>query len=492
MKKTKLLFSMLLAGCLVACGNNNSSNSSDNNSSNEPTSETTSTDGNSTSSTSSATPDSSTTSDTTIDVAVTEQKWQQILADFATARNFSLQQSVNGVEVGAMKLVGTTYYDVVDGWETIYEIDGDNYYVYDKLSPTANWTKKKTTEQQYNYAVNTHACSMVLAATVAFGTNYSSFEYSDGKYMTKAISVTEGFDLQNIEVTLNDDKLDKVICTMIGTNGDPDVLITVDNIGTTSIAIPNIQYTSVESIKLSKTETAMEFNSSIILTAEVYPENATNGNVKWESDNPKIVSVYDGIVVSGDIEGTATITATADGVSATCTITVVRELPLEEVTRERWVEIFSSLESPLTNYTLVDTSAGELVVDGTSYYYAYDGSENYYEKDGDNYYKYSFVDGNWTREMIDEKGYNTLAFRMMSTLLSKFDFASQYSQFTFENDVYYCPSLRASNIGMEKIKVAFKNGDLFYIQWGSGDDQAKLSKLGTTVVELPEKYIDIN
>ena len=60
------------------------------------------------------------------------------------------------------------------------------------------------------------------------------------------------------------------------------------------------------------------------LTATVEPNNATNRNVMWSSDNPSVATVNNG-VVSAVSEGTATITVTAQGdstKSASCTVTV--------------------------------------------------------------------------------------------------------------------------------------------------------------------------
>ena len=51
------------------------------------------------------------------------------------------------------------------------------------------------------------------------------------------------------------------------------------------------------------------------LTATVEPNNATNRNVTWSSDNPSVATVNNG-VVSAVSEGTATITVTAQGDSS--------------------------------------------------------------------------------------------------------------------------------------------------------------------------------
>lgn len=58
------------------------------------------------------------------------------------------------------------------------------------------------------------------------------------------------------------------------------------------------------------------------LTATVKPDNATYKDVTWTSSNSSVASVSTSGVVIGRTEGTATITATADGKSAKCTVNV--------------------------------------------------------------------------------------------------------------------------------------------------------------------------
>ena len=57
------------------------------------------------------------------------------------------------------------------------------------------------------------------------------------------------------------------------------------------------------------------------LSATVLPENATNRDVTWSSDNPGVASVSNGLVTAKG-KGTATITARSGDCTATCTVTV--------------------------------------------------------------------------------------------------------------------------------------------------------------------------
>ena len=60
------------------------------------------------------------------------------------------------------------------------------------------------------------------------------------------------------------------------------------------------------------------------LTATVMPENATDKTVIWTSGDDEIATVEDGIVTGLSV-GETTVTATAGGKSATCTVKVTEE-----------------------------------------------------------------------------------------------------------------------------------------------------------------------
>ncbi len=73
-------------------------------------------------------------------------------------------------------------------------------------------------------------------------------------------------------------------------------------------------------ITLDKTELSLEVGDSVQLTATVTPED-TSAKVEWQSSQEDVALVKDGTVRAQSI-GVTTITATVNGVSATCTVTV--------------------------------------------------------------------------------------------------------------------------------------------------------------------------
>lgn len=79
----------------------------------------------------------------------------------------------------------------------------------------------------------------------------------------------------------------------------------------------------VESVTVEPASLTLEVGQSETLTATVSPGNADDKTVIWHSSDTDVATVEDGVVTAVS-EGTATITATADGKSATCLVTVIR------------------------------------------------------------------------------------------------------------------------------------------------------------------------
>ena len=177
---------------------------------------------------------------------MTEQEWQTCLTAFVAAKNYALTQSIGGNVVGAMKLDGTTYYDVVDGAERIFTKDGENYYVYRRSNAAADWAKTSISAAVYDGAVNESACNMVTGVATALGAAYSSFTYADNNYTAQTLTITQDLTLKDVCITVKSNALAKVVCTLAG--DEADVLITIDGIGATQITVPvitqSLQYTS--------------------------------------------------------------------------------------------------------------------------------------------------------------------------------------------------------------------------------------------------------
>ena len=92
----------------------------------------------------------------------------------------------------------------------------------------------------------------------------------------------------------------------------------------------------VTSVTLSQETADMIIGEKVQLKATVLPSDATDRTVTWASSRQSVATVSDDGLVTALAEGTATITASAGGKSATCTVTVSKEnVPVTSVTLDR-------------------------------------------------------------------------------------------------------------------------------------------------------------
>ena len=111
-------------------------------------------------------------------------------------------------------------------------------------------------------------------------------------------------------------------CT-VGTGG---YKVTVN--GTTQTNTLSVTVTGdaipAESISIVPTAITLAPAGTYDLTAVITPANATNATVTWSSNNEGVATVTNG-KVTAVAEGTATITATVNGKSATCSVAVLKK-----------------------------------------------------------------------------------------------------------------------------------------------------------------------
>lgn len=103
-------------------------------------------------------------------------------------------------------------------------------------------------------------------------------------------------------------------------NGAKEAFVKAQKAGTKETIV------KVDSVTLNNTTLTLTVDETATLTATVAPENATNKDVTWKSENEQIATVNGGVVTAVGT-GSTKITATADGVKATCTVTVNKAKP---------------------------------------------------------------------------------------------------------------------------------------------------------------------
>ena len=121
----------------------------------------------------------------------------------------------------------------------------------------------------------------------------------------------------------------------------------INNPGTNFAAADNFKlyYAGVPKVDVAEValnETAIEFEElgvTFQLEATVTPVDATSPAVTWTSSDDAVATVDENGLVTAVAVGTATITATADGVSATCAVTVTNIYDLDETIEGEWEDV---------------------------------------------------------------------------------------------------------------------------------------------------------
>ena len=125
--------------------------------------------------------------------------------------------------------------------------------------------------------------------------------------------------------------------------------------------LPSVRVTSVS---LNDTFIELEEGASHRLNAIISPEDAENQKVVWNSDNPSVVSVSEGLITAIKV-GSATVTVTTEdgGKTATCDVTVVAKIyPVESVSLDKTsVELTEGDSTTLTATVTPDNATNRSV-----------------------------------------------------------------------------------------------------------------------------------
>jgi hypothetical protein len=119
----------------------------------------------------------------------------------------------------------------------------------------------------------------------------------------------------------------------------------------------------VSDISLDKTELTLEVGQEGVLTATLSPDDATDKTIIWSSDAEAVVTVENG-TVKAVAEGSATVTASAGGKSASCSVTVLPLKMTEEEWKQALTDSFEARNVTLytNSYELAKDPGGELFV----------------------------------------------------------------------------------------------------------------------------------
>lgn len=169
----------------------------------------------------------------------------------------------------------------------------------------------------------------VVLESATYTNSGSTFSAKNGESVVKySITADSAIGIGDTVATFTADGEKELSFTVTDKSG---ITVAGDHTETLTFKI-SVEDSTVPVTSVSLNKTALELTAGgaeETLTATVAPTDATDKNVTWSSSDTSIATVDANGVVTPVAAGTATITATAGGKSATCTVTVKGILKFE-------------------------------------------------------------------------------------------------------------------------------------------------------------------
>lgn len=171
----------------------------------------------------------------------------------------------------------------------------------------------------------------VYANSISF--NKGSITLNIGSSQTLQYTLGEGLDSNNIEWHSTDPTVATVNNGVITAVGEGSTIITasIDGYSTTCKVVVSSNYIKVTGIKLNKSSSSLLVGETETLKTTITPADASNKNVTWSSSDETVATVSSTGKITAKSIGTAIITASVDGYSATCKVTVSYSLSLKGI-----------------------------------------------------------------------------------------------------------------------------------------------------------------
>lgn len=249
----------------------------------------------------------------TLDVGASDTLTATITPDKSTNKNVtwsSDNENVVTVENGKVTAVGTGSATI-----TVTTEDGGKTAT---CSVTVNAPATTITTQPSNVTVTEGETATFSVAATGSGTLTYQWQQStdNGSTWTDISGATSSS--YTTQAATTDMNGYQYRCKVTGTGGEA-----TSNAATLTVTAATVPVTGVT---LNKTSTSLYVGDTETLTPSITPDNATNKNLTWSSDDTSVATVDASGLVTAVSAGTATITVTTeDGAkTATCTVTVSR------------------------------------------------------------------------------------------------------------------------------------------------------------------------
>ncbi|MDE6309245.1 MAG: Ig-like domain-containing protein, partial [Muribaculaceae bacterium] len=260
---------------------------------------------------------------------------------------YSLEGCQGGEITETGELIGKVIYYIEGAHEDWTEVEVPIEYVSDATPEKFNVIF--SANDYFTTTVGKENTLTVDDVILVYYSRLASLKY-DGSEVPGFDPDVYNYDLSSIQMP---DDASKVAYTLKGTSGvakaatsidaeNNRILITVSNPqGTDKDGKNEHVYTiqfgakavAATSITLDQTSLNLKPGETAALTATVLPANATDKTVTWASENAMVAQVKDGVVTAVN-PGETTITASCNGLTATCTVVVESEQPRPEFPAE--------------------------------------------------------------------------------------------------------------------------------------------------------------
>ena len=249
--------------------------------------------------------------------------------------------TIKAESVGTATITATHKY----GQIAVCKVTVDNK----KLS-TTNKSNKSSTTNTSNSGNNSNSSNNKNENSSAGKTYNKEFVYDKFRPINEVIKLTEGdqlkvtriknfeYDKKRFEIRWksSDSKIATVNNGLIVAKKQGKAYIQADlynkdNIYNGQVLVINLTIEpknkiAVKKISINHKEVSIKKGDTKQLKVTIEPNNATDKTIKWETSNSNTVSVSRNGLISGDNEGTATITAkTINGKTATCKVKVTKK-----------------------------------------------------------------------------------------------------------------------------------------------------------------------
>lgn len=211
---------------------------------------------------------------------------------------------------------------------TIYQ-----YYLDSNGNRTVVIDKRSSVGSNNGNNNNNNSSSIVRVTSVTLNRTSVYLDVNDTYYLTATINPSNA---TNKKISWKSSNTSVATVSSSGKitalrEGTTIITATVDGKSASTKVYVDNNVISVSKITLNKSYLDLDINETYKLRATITPSNATYKNVTWKSSNTSVATVNSKGEVTARKGGTAVITATADGISVSCTIYVNSVIPVSNI-----------------------------------------------------------------------------------------------------------------------------------------------------------------